>query len=90
MYRGLASWKVRRTWGFSCVVLLFFVVVFPNRMQEHKRQVVQVLVNRIFPVPKDLHFSFSLYDRFLLSECTADVAETLSKSQLHCYFSLFL
>lgn len=75
-------------WDFSCVVLLFFVV-FPNRMQEHKGQVVQVLVNRIFPVPKDLHFSFSLYDRFLLSKCTADVAETLSKSKLHCVTSVF-
>lgn len=88
MYRGLASWKVRRMGGFSCVVLLFFVV-FPNRMQEHKRQVVQVLVNRIFLVPKDLRFSFSLYDRFLFSNCTADVAETLSKSQLHCVTSVF-
>lgn len=64
---------------FFCVGLLFFVVVvFPNRMQKHKRQVV--LVNRIFPVPKDLHCSFSLYDRFLLSKHTADIAETLSKS----------
>lgn len=66
---------------FFCVVLLFFVVVvFPNRMQKHKRQVVLVLVNRIFPVPKDLHCSFSLYDRILLSKHTADFAETLSKS----------